>query len=315
MPRFRDAGLAALILATGAIPLLDDSLPPALLLQSLPIMPYVAAAVLIALVGGLVWIGWRFTLILASVSMIAAMGIGLSAPASLAVAGQTLRVATWNTEYWDQTEGPQALGSALSLLDGDVLLLQEHLYWDDDLQKTIPISQSDLLKRCCGYLHVWEDGELVIASRKAGTHLPSGNRFIQTVRIDGTVFVNVHVPVHVTRSHPIWSKEFWSYGRTAARSRSTVFARLEAILAQDGQFVVGGDFNSTLLMPQMRSIASKARFVDGPLTFPNGPLQLWRLDNLGDTHARMVDCTVRSIAQNLSDHLPVMCTFVLAGAP
>jgi endonuclease/exonuclease/phosphatase family metal-dependent hydrolase len=310
MPRLAlDAVLAGLLAVMFGLPLVDDRLPPALLLQSVPDVPYLVTFGLILLV--LVWrrVGPRYvgTIALAGIVAVVLPGSDVLERQN----GTTLRVATWNTEYWDQTEGSAALGEVLAGFDADVLLLQEHLYWDAGRGKTVEIDRTELLRDCCGYPYIWQKGELVIASRRQGDSGVADGAHILAVSIEGVRFLNVHVPVHITRLHSPVKAPFWHFLSVAAEERAALFQTLGDLGQGAPRTVIGGDFNSTFLMPGMRKLAWRYNLTAWPPTFPNSTIRLWRLDHLGDTANSLADCASPEVAHAISDHLPIICDLAL----
>jgi endonuclease/exonuclease/phosphatase family metal-dependent hydrolase len=300
------AGLLAVMLG---VPLIDDRLPPALLLQSVPDVPYLGILGLILLMLVWYWVGARYVGIIGLVGIVA---IVLPGPDVLErQSGTTLRVATWNTEYWDQTEGSTALGQVLAGLNADVLMLQEHLYWDAARGKTVEIDRAELLRECCGYAYIWQNGELVTASRLQGDIGVADGAHILVVTIEGVRFLNVHVPVHITRLHSPARAPFWHFLSEAAEERAALFQTLAELGDSAPRNVIGGDFNATFLMPGMRKLALQYNLTAWPPTFPNGTIRLWRLDHLGDTANSLADCASPEVAHAISDHLPIICDLEL----
>lgn len=300
-----DAALAGLVVATLGVPLIGDAWPGALLLQSVPEAPYAVAAALI--LGAALW-RW------AGAGAAAAAGLAGAAVLALPGAGAPdvrdgmfLRVATWNTEYWDQTEGSEELGRLLAGLDADVLLLQEHLHWDAAARQTIAVDRAGLLRDCCGYGYVWQEGELITASRVRGHRADEAADHVLAVEIGGVRFLNVHVPVHVTRLHSPSEAAFWRFLSAASEERTGVFKAIEELAGARHRTVIGGDFNATLLMPAMRRLAWRFDLAAWPPTFPNGRLPLWRLDHLGDSAGGLSGCVSPRVPRAASDHLPVVC--------
>ena len=310
MPRLAlDSVLAGLLAAMLVVPLIDDRLPPALLLQSVPDVPYFGTLGLIFLV--LVWrrVGTRSIGMIGLAGLVAVVLPGSDVPERQS--GSTLRVATWNTEYWDQTEGSAPLGQELAGLDADVLLLQEHLYWDAARGKPVEIDRAELLRDCCAYPYIWQNGELVIASRRQGAIGVVDGAHILVVTIDGVRFLNVHVPVHITRLHSPAKAPFWHFLFAAAEERASLFQILADLGQGAPRTVIGGDFNATFLMPGMRKLAWQYNMTAWPPTFPNGNIRLWRLDHLGDTANSLTDCVSPEVAHAISDHLPIICDLAL----
>lgn len=306
-----DRWVGVALLCAVAVPFLPASWPAASLIQSVPTLPFLAAICLM-----LAFLGRR---LLSKRYVLAGLCVAGSAPFIEAPGdpsqprAQELRVVSWNTEYWDQNEGTAALASALRALDADVLMLQEHLYWDAASETTQDIDKYDILRTCCGFSHVWRQGELVTASRLPGSqNVDVSDEFVLLVSIGGTTFANVHVPVHITQLYALTDQRFWDFLSAASVKRSMTFSALETVLDGTEPVVVGGDFNATLLMPQMRKVARRANLSALPLTFPNTGLPLWKLDQLGDSADRVSDCHTVSISEDLSDHLPLACTLKLS---
>lgn len=232
-----------------------------------------------------------------------------------------LSVITWNTHYWDQADGAENFASQLRKLDADVVLLQEHIYRKTgDRGGLRAIDDAIALKSCCDFEHVWTKGELVIASRIPGTPVVVDDPYVQAVSLDkgehNLTVINVHVPVHVNVAASPANRDFWSFVAERHHTRLASFSELEHLLSETDSAIVGGDFNSTLLMRPLRS-ALFAHTDMGvtdlwPPTYPSGKAlpEFWRLDILVGRNAGPRTCLVMPLPSvKSSDHRPVRCEF------
>ncbi|MEM7668575.1 MAG: endonuclease/exonuclease/phosphatase family protein [Pseudomonadota bacterium] len=313
------------IIIGAALPHLPDGFALAHLFQSFPIGVY---AVLCGLSAGIAAVVFRrraaisaAALILASWSVAAsAMMLRENSPA----AGKDgLSIITWNTHYWDQLDGPENFADQLRQMNADVVLLQEHIYRAADSGRSRDIDDADALKTCCGFEHVWSKGELVIASRLPGTPIPVDDPYVQVVSLrsgsDTVDVINVHVPVHVNITLSPTQRAFWSFVVDRHQSRLASYAELERVLAATDRAIVGGDFNSTVLMRPLRDALfayTDMGIADlWPPTYPTGKSlpELWRLDILVGRNTGARRCSVMPMHPTMgSDHRPVRCEFAAA---
>ncbi|WP_405612552.1 endonuclease/exonuclease/phosphatase family protein [Streptomyces sp. NBC_01508] len=218
--------------------------------------------------------------------------------------GDTLKVFSWNTLYWDSSDDPGEFYRYLKAKDADVYLLQEYLAWEDDGPQEI-----DELARIRAEFPGYEVevlGELVTLSRFPVVATPpvgpsrapgSGgpwrevfarDKVLRTdVDVRGRVvsFYNAHVPVQLDIERSPLSGGFYRTVRERDAQRRAHFAALEKDAAANTHPVlISGDFNTT---PSMRDIGGlRDTFRDAlpasgdllPGTWNTAGLGLWRLD-------------------------------------
>lgn len=234
---------------------------------------------------------------------------------------EVLSITTWNTLYWDQGEDASDFEKQLSALPADVLLLQEYIHWDREAKNIIQLDNNPNLKDCCNYKNVWSKGELVTASNLDGIQIDVDNPFILAVEFQihsqKLIILNVHVPVHLDVQNSIFHSNFWNFIRERIGSRKKTFSSIKSILLREPIVIIGGDFNSTMLMSSMRdSVFSLTDFnilsmFEG--SYPaNGSLpNWWRLDHLLSKNVKKSHCVVKPQTLFNSDHMPINCVFSL----
>lgn len=206
-----------------------------------------------------------------------------------------VKVVSWNTEYWEQNDDPEAFYAYIRSFDADVYLLQEYIH----LGKGDALIPLDLRKRLAeefpGY-HVLIQGELVTLSRLDVVGVPHAVA-PQVMRVDvrpgrsanAPVLstYNVHLPVHVYLDNPL--KPSVLHGvRTQTGVRN---GELDALISdvrgrKDQPAFIAGDFNHSRTQDdigRLEQVATDAVRVNHDL-FPrswhaDSPLMdLWRLD-------------------------------------
>jgi len=327
-----------IVIMLAIIPFINESVPFAIVLQSVPSTVYLACFALALLL--LLYVNpvlFSLCLAIGVVSLCFDELLNQSTTNSKVESDQFLgdsenryssglmldkpfNVVSWNTEYWDQIEGPRSLGDRLRTLASDILLLQEHVYLNTQNNTLMEINQSTLLEKCCGYKNVWAKGELVVASKFRGEIVEVADPFVLAVELTinsrKVVVVNVHVPVHVDVSKSFLTKAFWDHQAAAIKRRSSTFRSISALLKSNKSIVIGGDFNSTLLMPTFRRSVlyeTGSSFRDiFQLTFPANSTvpPLWKLDHLVGISIAQHRCRViTQLDKDQSDHYPVSCSF------
>ncbi|MFF2348778.1 endonuclease/exonuclease/phosphatase family protein [Kitasatospora sp. NPDC058115] len=296
-PRFRSSGgsrLSAGLVGLWAVFLLLDflangrwwfwlipALAPPLLFLAVPVA-------LLALVWTVPARAARRWLVPAAVALLVAglprAGLNWSAlvpgsPAAAApAAGPELSVFSWNTEYWDTTDDPDAFYRFLRSRDADVYLLQEYLEWSHGSHHEV--DQLDRIHREFPGYQVVADGELITLSRfpvlaapPVGPALapdaPWAERFDRrkVLRTDVDVhgrtvsFYNVHIPVQVEPRESVFDGAFYRVVREADTARREQFTALERdAAANPNPLLIAGDFNTSPAMADLDPL--RARFDD-----------------------------------------------------
>ncbi|MEM8916555.1 MAG: endonuclease/exonuclease/phosphatase family protein [Pseudomonadota bacterium] len=221
---------------------------------------------------------------------------------------QPIRIATWNTHYWDRDEGKEAFRNYIQSLDADILLLQEWMVDDDG---TPPPPEATRLEACCGYPYIWHQGRMVIASRLPGELEQTDHPRVLAVTIEDVRLVNTHIPVHFSARTGFLGPAFWSYVNRTAGERQLVHAAAEAQIDRNQHALLAGDFNATALMPSTRRLLSKPSGLGWLAamqpTFPYDRLALWRLDHMVASPGLLRNCTVGPSNPVASDHKPILC--------
>ncbi|MFI0228324.1 endonuclease/exonuclease/phosphatase family protein [Streptomyces sp. NPDC017086] len=154
----------------------------------------------------------------------------------------TLKVFSWNTDYWHMTDDVTAFYAYLRAQHADVYLLQEYLHWDDG-----PVRIDDLTRLRAAFpgYRIAVASELVTMSRipLVGQRLlPAsdtdwrGSRVLRTdVRYGSTVMslYNVHLAVPVNLDLSPLTKKFYRYTHDEYRRRQTELTALRADLARN----------------------------------------------------------------------------------
>ncbi|MFD9597176.1 endonuclease/exonuclease/phosphatase family protein [Kitasatospora sp. NPDC059973] len=217
--------------------------------------------------------------------------------------GPAFTVFSWNTEYWDTTDDPDAFYRYLRSRDADVYLLQEYLAW---VQETpTRIDRLDRIRQEFPGYRVAVLGELVTLSRfpvlatpAVGAALPADTPWEVTfarkkvLRTDVDVhgravsLYNVHIPVQVDTRQSVFGGDFYRTVRAADAARREQYTALESDAAANHHpLLIAGDFNTTPAMGDLSGLRARfrdARSASGDL-YPGswGGLlgsDLWRLD-------------------------------------
>ncbi|MFE7561432.1 endonuclease/exonuclease/phosphatase family protein [Kitasatospora sp. NPDC057500] len=220
-----------------------------------------------------------------------------------AAAGPALTVFSWNTEYWDTTDDPDAFYRFLHDRDADVYLLQEYLAWVRETHAEV--DELDRIRREFPDHQVVVAGELVTLSRfpvlatppvgpEVAPDAPWAEAFTKrkVLRTDVDVhgravsFYNVHIPVQVDTRESVFGGAFYRVVREADAARREQFAALERDAAANPQpLLIAGDFNTSPAMGDLDPLRARlhdARSASGEL-YPGswgGVLgtDWWRLD-------------------------------------
>ncbi|SCG73710.1 endonuclease/exonuclease/phosphatase family protein [Micromonospora coxensis] len=270
----------------------------------------------------------------------AALALGLGLPDAglnryaltggrVAPPADALRVLVWNTGYWDQDDDPDAFLRFLVAQRADVYLLQEHLYWDATagLRGARPAPDPSRLRAVFPGYTVVARGELLTLSRyPVLARPPVGPDAVLPAEADsGRVFAaakvlrtdlavgdrvlsayNVHLPVQLNLA----PRRFLGFVAERDAARRAQLRALEAdVAANPHPVLVGGDFNTTPAMGDLRPLrdrlrdAADASAAGYPATWPDGRLPaLWRLDwTLTSPAVRVHRYELRAPA-GLSDH-------------
>ncbi|MGV9264037.1 endonuclease/exonuclease/phosphatase family protein [Kitasatospora sp. NPDC003701] len=241
--------------------------------------------------------------------------------------GPAFTVFSWNTEYWDTTDDPDAFYRYLRSEDADVYLLQEYLAWVREVPT--PIDRLDRIRREFPGYQVVVLGELVTLSRfpvlavpPVGAALPAGAPWEATfaakkvLRTDVDVhgravsLYNVHIPVQVDTRQSLLGGDFYRTVRTADAARREQYAALEGDAAGNTRpLLIAGDFNTTPAMGDLRGLRSRfhdAWSASGDL-YPGswgGVLgsDLWRLDWAFTDRRLAVERYAFADQRGMSDH-------------
>ncbi|MEV4478106.1 endonuclease/exonuclease/phosphatase family protein [Micromonospora coxensis] len=253
----------------------------------------------------------------------------LTGGGQVAPPADALRVLVWNTGYWDQDDDPDAFLRFLAAQRADVYLLQEHLYWDSaaGLRGARPVPEPSRLRAAFPGYTVVARGELVTLSRYPvlarppvgpDAALPAEADFgrvftaAKVLRTDLAVgdrvlsAYNVHLPVQLNLA----PRRFLGFVAERDAARRAQLRALEAdVAANPHPVLVGGDFNTTPAMGDLRPLrdrlrdAADASAAGYPASWPDGRLPaLWRLDwTLTSPAVRVHRYELRAPA-GLSDH-------------
>ncbi|MFB7469523.1 endonuclease/exonuclease/phosphatase family protein [Kitasatospora sp. NPDC056184] len=229
-----------------------------------PLRRWLVPTVLALLVAGLPRTGLNWSALLP--------GSGPSA------AGPALSVFSWNTEYWDTTDDPDAFYRFLRSRDADVYLLQEYLAWVRETHTEI--DELDRIHREFPGYQVVVAGELVTLSRypvlatppvgpAPAPDAPWAETFTRrkVLRTDLDVngrtvsFYNVHIPVQVDTRESVFGGAFYRVVREADAARREQFTALERDAAANPHpLLIAGDFNTSPAMGDLDPL--RARFDD-----------------------------------------------------
>ncbi|MGI5213950.1 endonuclease/exonuclease/phosphatase family protein [Plantactinospora sp. CA-290183] len=216
-----------------------------------------------------------------------------------------LRVVSWNTSYWHQSEDVADFYAFVKSQPADVYVLQEYLYHDPDRMWMVSYDDLARLRQEFPGYHVKAVGELVTLSRFpivasvplwVDAEMPElGNEWpdywkVKTLRTDLSVgdrvlsVYNVHLQVSVDTSATPVELVSDSRGRFGNR-RLQYRAIADDVAANPNQSLVVGDFNTSPSMSETRDFdglvtdAIRADRSFYPVSWQTqGPLQLWRVD-------------------------------------
>jgi endonuclease/exonuclease/phosphatase (EEP) superfamily protein YafD len=233
-------------------------------------------------------------------------GVQLAAPfrSQPAVPAGAVRIVSWNTMYWDQTDDPTRFYDYLTSLHADVYLLQEYLYWVDD--KPAPVDDMASLRHAFPGYTIVASGELITLSRLPVVATPAvgpardlrpGSAFdavyqsSKVLRTDLSVggrilsVYNVHIPIQLDLRNPL-GRSFYQIMHQRSEARQRQYRGLMADL--DGnphQVLVAGDFNTSPAMGDIDGIRARLRDAVHASTsvYPaswldRGGVRTWRLD-------------------------------------
>ncbi|MGW0563144.1 endonuclease/exonuclease/phosphatase family protein [Streptomyces sp. NPDC003016] len=247
-------------------------------------------------------------LVLLLVSGVTRAGLNWDAMAPGAGTGpapaEALKVFSWNTKYWDTTDGSDAFYRYLRAKDADVYLLQEYLAWVDE--QPAPIDELARIRQEFPGYHIVVAGELVTLSRfpvlarppvgrgegvRPGTPwrevFERGKVLRTDLEVRGRVVsvYNVHIPVQLDIARNWLSGGFYREIRERDAARRDHYAALERdAAANPNPLLVAGDFNTTPAMGDLNGLrealddALPASATLHPGTWNSEGLGLWRLD-------------------------------------
>ncbi|MEO3780182.1 endonuclease/exonuclease/phosphatase family protein [Micromonospora sp. B11E3] len=269
-----------------------------------------------------------------------------------AVPPDAIRVFSWNTNYWDNTDDPDHFYRFLAARHADVYVLQEYMNWVgpqplpiDDLARLRREFPDHYLAACNGLITISRFP--VVAARTtdtAGEHEASWHRQFpgqpltrRAFRVDlrvgeRTVSVyNLHVPLQLGE-RKLLTANFYRDVRARVEHRADEFAALRRDLAaNDNPLLVAGDFNTTAAMGDLRWLrgrlddpATAGRFlypatwpVSGPASAVHVPFDtppLWRLDWAFTQRMRAYRYDLRD-PERLSDHRGQEMVLAPTGGP
>ncbi|MFC4535799.1 endonuclease/exonuclease/phosphatase family protein [Sphaerisporangium dianthi] len=280
--------------------LLPDLAPP---------LVYLAVPLVLLAAAPLAGRAWRWCAVLTAAALVLGAGrcglnLGVASSADGPAPAGAVRVFSWNTEYWHQSDDPDRFYEFLKDQRADVYLLQEYLNWvGGDPRQVDDLAR--LRREFPGY-HIAALGELVtlsrhpiVASPPVGPARTLGPRppwraafdLAKVLRTDLRVgastlsMYNVHVPTqYMLDENPLTSRFYANLqARNAARKAQFDGLRDDAG-ANAGPVLVSGDFNSTAAMGDMDWLfdrmesANRAAPYLHPSSWPAGGPALWQLD-------------------------------------
>ncbi|MFD7814951.1 endonuclease/exonuclease/phosphatase family protein [Streptomyces sp. NPDC059785] len=215
-----------------------------------------------------------------------------------------LKVFSWNTQYWDTTDDPDAFYRYLKSQDADVYLLQEYLSWV--AERPEPVDELARVEREFPGYQVEILGEQLTLSRfpvlaapgvGQGKNVRPGTPWQETfergkvlrtdIDVRGRVvsFYNVHIPVQLDLERTVLSGGFYRETRRRDAQRDSHYAALRKDVAGNPNPVfVAGDFNTTPAMRDLYGLrdtlhdALPASDTVWPRTWNSKGVGLWRLD-------------------------------------
>ncbi|GAA1307936.1 endonuclease/exonuclease/phosphatase family protein [Saccharothrix xinjiangensis] len=310
-------------------------------------VPPVAFAVVPALLLAVVWwarpVRRRLTPVLVVLLLaggyLAGVGPGWRGDTRPAGPGDAeVSIVSWNTDYWEMDDDPEAFYAFLREKDADVYLLQEYLHWEGEGPVLID-SLARLRAEFPGYEAVVE-GELLTLSRLpvAAVHsreAPAtdnawywqGGKAQRTDLLVGPGRVlsvyNVHFPVPFRVGDNPLTSRFWNF---LAKQHDWWTREADALrsdlAANPNTAVVAGDFNSPWLGSLLRLGDGTAAHSPGPGPLPafSWPLadypvpRAWRLDWLFTTGEAAVPEYRFTDSAGFSDHAAQEFTLVVRDA-
>jgi endonuclease/exonuclease/phosphatase (EEP) superfamily protein YafD len=248
-----------------------------------------------------------------------------------------VKVFSWNTEYWDDSDDPDEFYAYLKAQHADVYLLQERVSWDVPGHRPIRADHVAELKSHFPGYHVVATGEVLTMSRYPVEHwrgldnwpymadigMPPDNSYpdyyrykvLRTdLRINGRVmtFYNIHVPVQLDISMDPASRQFTEFMKAQQARRQATYDALEHDLRGNRlPVMVAGDMNGDSAMGELRELGSRLRdalpandqFL--PRSWPAADLplpQLWRLDWAFTSDSVKVHTYRFEDSKGMSDH-------------
>jgi endonuclease/exonuclease/phosphatase (EEP) superfamily protein YafD len=207
-----------------------------------------------------------------------------------------IRVVSWNTEYWCQTNPPDQLYDFLRAHNADVYLLQERIHGSHWYPREVP----DLprLRTEFPEHQVAIAGELVTLSRfpiisPSTPHGPwrcvyDSTKWLRTDLQLGDVILsvyNVHIPAQYLRDDNPLTRRFYTGLRERNTRRQQHFRDLHAdIAANPNAVLVAGDFNTTGAMRDLHWLSRRLTTANSasrrffPFSWSTRGLPLWQLD-------------------------------------
>jgi hypothetical protein len=229
--------------------------------------------------------------------------VGSKITAANALSGkQTIRVVSWNTEFWADEVEEDSMIDVLRAAPADVYLLQE-MWSKQDLS---PLEDLSRLQAAFPGYQLHQAGEHVTLSRlpvisfqphdQSGfTRLDveiGGVQNAEHSQTNGTdhpghvvSIYNVHIPVHMIPANLKRGMYFFDDVRSRFAWRRSSLAAFQAELAANlTPKVLSGDYNTSANMPEINWF--RKRFSDAfsqihggyPSTYAFGPFKLWRID-------------------------------------
>ncbi|MQS09309.1 endonuclease/exonuclease/phosphatase family protein [Streptomyces alkaliphilus] len=224
-----------------------------------------------------------------------------TAAAQGAAVGEEITVFSWNADYWDMDDDPDAFHAYLREQDADVYLLQEYLHWEDE--DPILIDDTERLREEFPEHEIVVEGELITLSRLpvVAVHHRSvpdrenawyweGRKTQRTDVLVGDTTLslyNSHLPVPFRVGDNPLSERFHSFLANQFDWRTRELDWLREDLADNPHpALITGDFNSPWmgslidLGPGVRTHTPEGRLLPAT-TWPiaDYPLpRLWRLD-------------------------------------
>ncbi|MDI6099386.1 endonuclease/exonuclease/phosphatase family protein [Actinoplanes sp. NEAU-A12] len=296
--------------------------------------PFVFALIPALLLGGAAIVrgrhGGRAALLAVVAFALTAGQSGLRLPALGSpgpVPAGAIRVVSWNTQFWEQDEDPQAFYRYLRSYDADVYLLQEYLYFTDG---PIRIDRLAEVRQWFPGYQIVADSELLTLSRLPirdsrplaavddAAPPPAGTDFLsywttKTLRTDIEVgggvisFYNVHTPVQLDAERSPLTTRFYTVVQDQAARREASWRALTTDLdGNPGPVFVAGDFNSTPAMGELDRIRLDEAALTGgglyPSTWDARGRGWWRLDHVFTSDDVAVHRYDLHDSLDLSDH-------------